>query len=119
MAAVRSTSSEVAELVSDEAVQGVHYKVDQRISACSDSDGEISGEGNVDLGLTCETINKGKVVGPATIITAVVARVGDSYYTVEDAVNKMGFGPFQILMTFFCGMLWVGISSVATCLPLF
>ena len=31
----------------------------------------------------------------------------DSYFTVEKAVDVMGFGPFQILVTFFCGMLWV------------
>ena len=28
-------------------------------------------------------------------------------YTVEDAVDYIGFGPFQILMTLFAGMIWV------------
>ena len=28
-------------------------------------------------------------------------------YTVDDAINKIGFGPFQILITVFCGMLWL------------
>lgn len=31
-------------------------------------------------------------------------------YTVEDAVNYMGFGPFQILLTLFTGMSWVSIK---------
>lgn len=28
-------------------------------------------------------------------------------YTVDDAVNKMGFGFFQVLITVFCGLLWL------------
>ena len=28
-------------------------------------------------------------------------------YTVEDAIDHMGFGPFQILVTIFAGMIWV------------
>ena len=28
-------------------------------------------------------------------------------YTVEDAIDYMGFGPFQILATIFAGMIWV------------
>ena len=28
-------------------------------------------------------------------------------YTVEDAIDYMGFGPFQILVTIFAGMIWV------------
>lgn len=31
----------------------------------------------------------------------------DIVYTVEDAIDKMGFGPFQILVTVFAGMVWV------------
>ena len=29
-------------------------------------------------------------------------------YTVEEAVEQMGFGAFQVFITFFCGMLSVG-----------
>lgn len=32
---------------------------------------------------------------------------GGDYFTVEEAVNHMGFGAFQVLATCFCGMLWV------------
>ena len=32
------------------------------------------------------------------------------YYTVEDAVNQLGFGAFQILVTVFCGMIWVSLQ---------
>lgn len=28
-------------------------------------------------------------------------------YTVEDAIEHMGFGPFQLLVTLFSGMIWV------------
>lgn len=32
------------------------------------------------------------------------------YYTVEDAVEQIGFGPFQIIVTIFAGMCWVWSS---------
>lgn len=28
-------------------------------------------------------------------------------YTIDDAIDKMGFGPFQLLIYFFCGFLWI------------
>lgn len=28
-------------------------------------------------------------------------------YTVDEAINSMGFGPFQILISTFCGLLWL------------
>lgn len=28
-------------------------------------------------------------------------------YTVEEAIEKMGFGFFQVIMTVFSGLLWV------------
>ena len=28
-------------------------------------------------------------------------------FTVDEAINRMGFGPFQILITVFCGLIWV------------
>ena len=28
-------------------------------------------------------------------------------YTVEDAIDQIGFGPFQILIVMFTGMIWV------------
>ena len=28
-------------------------------------------------------------------------------YTVEEAVEKLGFGPFQLIVTVFSGLLWV------------
>ena len=30
----------------------------------------------------------------------------DPVYTVDDAIEKMGFGPFQMIVFFFCGLLW-------------
>ena len=35
-------------------------------------------------------------------------------YTVEDAVNYMGFGPFQIAVTVFAGMIWVSLPASMT-----
>ena len=31
-------------------------------------------------------------------------------YTVEDAVDKMGFGLFQVLLSSFAGLIWVRVS---------
>lgn len=31
----------------------------------------------------------------------------DKIYTVDEAINKLGFGPFQILLSVFCGLLWL------------
>ena len=31
----------------------------------------------------------------------------DDVYTVEEAVNRLGFGMFQVAATFFSGMTWV------------
>ena len=28
-------------------------------------------------------------------------------YTVEEAVHEIGFGVFQVLLSFFCGAIWV------------
>ena len=35
------------------------------------------------------------------------SRKTSEVYTVEDAINYMGFGPFQIIVTLFSGMIWV------------
>lgn len=35
-------------------------------------------------------------------------------YTVEDAIDMMGFGPFQVLVTIFAGMVWVSLISCTT-----
>ena len=31
----------------------------------------------------------------------------ENVFTVDEAINQMGFGPFQVLITVFCGLLWV------------
>ncbi len=33
-------------------------------------------------------------------------------YTVENAVEAIGFGPFQIIVTIFAGMIWVSQSTL-------
>ena len=33
--------------------------------------------------------------------------INEKVYTVDDAINKIGFGPFQVLITVFCGLLWI------------
>ena len=32
-------------------------------------------------------------------------------YTVEEAVHEIGFGVFQILLSIFCGLIWVIIPA--------
>ena len=39
--------------------------------------------------------------------SALLPKTKERVYTVDDAINKMGFGPFQVLITVFCGLLWV------------
>ncbi len=34
-------------------------------------------------------------------------RAGELVYTVEDAVETLGFGLFQVIVTIFSGLLWV------------
>ena len=49
-----------------------------------------------------------KCVSPCTYLGMEnVIEVEETVYTVEDAVNYMGFGVFQILVTFFSGFIWV------------
>ena len=33
--------------------------------------------------------------------------LNENIYTVDDVISKMGFGPFQLLLTIFCGLLWL------------
>ena len=33
-------------------------------------------------------------------------------YTVEEAVHKMGFGVFQVLLSLFCGAVWVIVVNL-------
>ena len=42
----------------------------------------------------------------------------DSTYTVEEAVEKLGFGSFQLLVTVFSGLLWVSREGPFNNLPL-
>ena len=37
----------------------------------------------------------------------------DVVYTVEEAIERMGFGPFQILITAFAGMIWVSVETAS------
>ena len=42
--------------------------------------------------------------GPSTPEKVISSAKPGSFYTVDDAIEKIGFGPFQILLTFFCGV---------------
>ena len=33
-------------------------------------------------------------------------------YTVEEAVHKIGFGVFQVLLSLFCGAVWVTVVNL-------
>lgn len=41
-----------------------------------------------------------------------VYATGELVYTVEDAVETMGFGFFQVLVTVFSGLIWVCTSTL-------
>jgi len=45
----------------------------------------------------------------ATQLVCVFPLDNDDVFTVEDAVNKMGFGVFQLLVAFLTGFIWVRI----------
>ena len=36
----------------------------------------------------------------------------ETAYTVEDAINHMGFGAFQIVVTLFAGFVWVRVKNL-------
>ena len=42
--------------------------------------------------------------------SALLPKTKERVYTVDDAINKMGFGPFQVLITVFCGLLWAAYA---------
>ena len=44
---------------------------------------------------------------PEVLDSSTAKKQGGNIFTVDEAINKMGFGPFQILITVFCGLLWV------------
>ena len=37
-------------------------------------------------------------------------------FTVDEAVDKMGFGLFQVLLCMFAGSIWVSTCGLAVCL---
>ena len=41
---------------------------------------------------------------------------GNIFYTVDEAIKKIGFGPFQVLITFFCGFLFLADAMEFTIL---
>ena len=51
-----------------------------------------------------------------TKLTIIIITEDDlsNVYTVEEAVHKIGFGVFQILLSMFCGLIWVIIIIACT-----
>lgn len=35
-------------------------------------------------------------------------------YSVDDAIEKLGFGPFQVLVSVMAGMIWVYAAAACT-----
>ena len=50
-------------------------------------------------------------------IIAYILFLLDSTYTVEEAVEKLGFGSFQLLVTVFSGLLWVSREGQLVAVP--
>ena len=42
--------------------------------------------------------------------TCVNVTAAEQVYTVEEAIEKMGFGFFQVLLTVFSGLIWVSFG---------
>ena len=78
-------------------IQGVKYTVTSNSSAIVTT--EISLDSDIDVDGRIEL-----VVGNGSRKTKQFLGV----YTVESAVEAIGFGPFQIMVTIFTGMIWVG-----------
>ena len=82
---------EVAGIKENGSIEGVRYSKtsENKPSLSEEEEEEIEGD-NVELILPIRDSRKTPKV-----------------YTVEDAINYMGFGPFQIIVTLFSGMIWV------------
>ena len=94
-------SDEVAGLKKDTSVDSIRYK------ARSQDDEEEEESVQLTMGK-----KQGSVCGSISSWCELVRiGAGETYYTVEDAVNELGFGPFQILVTVFCGMIWVSQAA--------
>ena len=77
--------------------KGVRYKVTEN------NHDEPTESGSIEL----SELN-GVEVGHAFTDSAEPSRAPKrEVYTVDEAVNQLGFGPFQVLVTFFAGMIWV------------
>ena len=50
------------------------------------------------------------------IIILIAITEDDDVYTVEEAVHEIGFGVFQILLSMFCGLIWVIIPTYYLCM---
>ena len=52
--------------------------------------------------------------------TLYVCAIAEQVFTVEEAIEKMGFGFFQVMVTVFSGLLWVSLliqcSYMFTCI---
>lgn len=101
--ALISTSDEVASLSNGNQVISISYLHSEDLGRLTETEEEIDeGGARVEIAMSksvriTEPISTQKGEGEGEC----------DYYTVEDAIDHMGFGPFQILVTLFAGMVWV------------
>lgn len=74
-------------------MRGIHYK-------------KVTENGNEKPAETC-TIELAEIDGTERGRAAEKVPGRETTYTVDEAVEQMGFGPFQVLATVFAGLIWV------------
>ena len=90
MSDLSDSEVEVAGLTKNGFIEGVRYTSSTSHKTTLDSD--LDSEENDRLEFVVKQPNRRKVL---------------DVYTVEDAVERIGFGPFQVVVTIFTGMIWV------------
>lgn len=100
------SSEEVAGLENEDNVKGLKYLESEDIGKLTDNEDKDTEESErVEL-LQTKSV---RISEEDNVIQIVAKETEVRVYTVEDAIDYMGFGPFQIVVTFFAGMIWVSV----------
>lgn len=100
------SSEEVAGLENKDNVEGLRYLESEDIGKLTDNEDKDREESeHMQLVQT-----KSVCISEENNVVRTFAREPeDRVYTVEDAIDYMGFGPFQVVVTIFAGMIWVSV----------
>ena len=98
------SSEEVGGLENEDNVEGLRYLESEYVDKLTDNEDEDRQESEH---LQLVPTKSVCISEEDNVIRTIPRETEDRVYTVEDAINYMGFGPFQILATIFAGMIWV------------